>query len=85
MCFEHSIFFETFSLVLIHHEKIKTHHILQTGAHACPHISFGVYNASALPVPCIHRFMFLDIFFGVVFSSLLDVSKTILEPNMAPT
>ena len=28
---------------------------------------------------------FFGVVFGVVFSSLLDVSKTILEPNMAPT
>ncbi len=29
--------------------------------------------------------MFLDAFFGCVFFGFLDASKTVLEPNMAPT
>ena len=54
-----------------------------------------VHNACALPVPCSHRFFwalfgvflgfFFGVSFGVVFSSLLDGSKTVSEPNMAPT
>ena len=84
MCFEHSIFFETFSLVLIHHENIKTHRVLQTGAHACPHITFGIYNASALPVPCIHRFMFLDVFFGVALGRVQDDFGAQHGPNLSP-
>ena len=43
-------------------------------------------NMNALPVPCIHRFLVSGVFcvvFGVVLSSLLDASKTVLEANMA--
>ena len=30
VCFEHSIFFDAFSWVLIHHKIIKSHHVLHT-------------------------------------------------------
>ena len=35
---------------------------IQTRAHTCPQITFRIYNESALPVPCIHRFLFLCFF-----------------------
>ena len=42
------------------------------------------HNPNALPVPCIHRFMFLGVALGVASCALLGGSKTVLEANMAP-
>ena len=66
----------------------RTNRFIQTHAHTCLQITFRIYqrpNTNALPVPCIHRFMFLGVVLGVVSCALLGGSKTALEANMAPT
>ena len=71
-------------IILFDFQHGRINKFIQTRAHTCPQITFRIYNESALPVPCIHRFLFLDVFFGVALGRVQDDFGAQHGPNLSP-